>query len=206
MKLCKVFLTTLGAAVLLGLLVSASASGRSFSVDNQQFRAAFREVIFREGGGASFNCRVTLEGSLHARAIAKVLGSLIGYITRGTLGSCITGTATILTSTLPWHVKYSGFEGTLPEIRSLIGHIIGAAFQFRLTNGLTCLFRTETTEPWVDRLHFDPAPSHHVRMGLEGRIRTTCLGISTTTSTEAAPNSPYLVGLGTSTPISVTLI
>jgi hypothetical protein len=206
MKIRKLVLAAVGASVLLGSLVSASASGRSFSVDNQNLRAAFREVIFREGGSASTKCQLTLEGSLHARTIAKVLGSLIGYITRATLGPCVTGTATILTATLPWHVKYSGFQGTLPEITSVIVHTIGAGFQARLSNGITCLARTETNEPGIGRLHFDAQPSHHVRMGIEGRIRTTCLGISGTLSTEAAPNSSYVVGLGTSTPISVTLI
>src|SRR6476659_5905806 len=185
MKIRQVLLTAVSAVVLLGSLVSASASGRSFSVDNQQLRAAFRELALKEGGGASLNCRVTLEGSLHARTIAKVLGSLIGYITRATLGQCVTGTATMLTSTLPWHVRYSGFEGRLPEITSVIYHVIGLALKDRLSNGLTCLFSTETNEPGVGRLHFDASASNHVRMGIEGRIRTSCLGISATLSSEA---------------------
>ena len=92
MKLCKLLLAAVGATVLLGSLVS-SASARAFSVDNSNIRAAFREVRFHFPE-ATVICQVTLEGSLHSMTIAKTIGSLIGYITRATLGPCQAGTAT----------------------------------------------------------------------------------------------------------------
>jgi hypothetical protein len=207
MKIRKLVLATVGATVLLGSLVSASASARSFSVDNQSIRAAFSNVRFVEPRGVAVDCHVTLEGSLHSRTIAKTLGTLIGYITRATLGPCETGASTILTETLPWNIRYSGFEGILPEIRSVILHVVNASFKVRFPpTGPTCLARSEANEPVIGRLHFDAAPSNHVRLGFEGRIRTgiECLGVRGELLSETT--SPYVVLLGTSTPISVTLI
>lgn len=206
MNIRKVLLTAGAVSVLLGLLVVSSASGRGFAVDNQSIRAAFSEVIFREPGGASTNCHVTLEGSLHSSTIAKVLGTLIGSVTRATLGRCEVGTATILTEALPWNIRYSGFQGRLPEITSLIVHVPGFAVRSRLSNGITCLSTSEANEPVIGRLHFDANPSHHVRVGTSGGIRTgpECLGIRGELSTEQA--SRYLLLLGTAFPISITLI
>jgi hypothetical protein len=205
MKIRKLVLAAVGASVMLGSLVASSASARVFSTDTQSIRALFSEVIFREPLGASTNCHLTLEGSLHSVTIDKTPGTLIGNITRAVLGPCNgTQTATVLSETLPWNVRYSGFQGRLPEITSLITHVIGAAFRARLSNGITCLARTELNEPAIGRFHFDNGGSSHVRVGIEGAIRTTCIEITGRFSTELASN--YVVRSGTSTPISVRLI
>lgn len=206
MKLRKLLLVAMGAAAVLGSLVSVTASARSFSVDNQSIRAGFSNVRFTSPGGEAVDCHITLEGSLHSRTVGKVLGSLIGSITRAALGSCETGMFTILTETLPWNVRYSGFEGRLPEITSVIFHIVNAGLRFALPAGPTCLFRTEANEPLIGRLHFDSGASHHVRVGFSGRARTgiECLGVRIELASEAT--SPYVVLLGTATAISITLI
>jgi len=208
MKIHKLVLGAVGAMVLLGSLIASSASARVFSADSQSITASFSEVIFREPAfGATANCRVTLEGSLHSATVDKTPGTLIGSITRGIVGQCVGTTGgTILQETLPWNVRYSGFEGPLPEIRSLIIHVIGAAFRARLSNGITCLARTELNEPGRGRFHFDAAPSNHVRAGIEGAIRTgsECGGFRGTLSTEVT--SRYVKRSGTTTAISVTLI
>jgi hypothetical protein len=206
MKIHELVLAAVGAAVLLGSLVAPSASARVFSSDSQSIRALFSEVIIKEPLGASASCRLTLEGSLHSSTIDKTPGTLIGSITRTTLGQCATGTETILTETLPWNVRYSGFQGRLPEITSVIVHIVGAAIRLRLSNGIICLLRSELSEPAIGRFHFDSSGSHHVRIGLEGAIRTgaECGGIRVAPSTEVA--SRYVVRSGTSTPVSITLI
>src|SRR5215212_591052 len=129
----KVTLTALVAAL---ALVSAfsTASARNLSVSNQSFRIAWTPLTFTEGGLFNVRCNVTLEGSFHYRTIVKSLRALLGFITRATVErpSCRTnlGTAasaatwngieTILgaatPNTLPWHVTYEGFTGTLPNI------------------------------------------------------------------------------------------
>jgi hypothetical protein len=145
MKFCKLLLAAVGATVLLSALVG-TASARNISITNQTIRAQFREVRFEAAFGNTV-CQVTLEGSLHARTIAKVANSLIGYITAARLGPCPVGTATILQETLPWHVQYVSFNGTLPNITALNTNVIGSSFRVRETFGVTCLARSTTTAP-----------------------------------------------------------
>jgi hypothetical protein len=131
----KLMLVGLGATLLLALNIS-TASARTLSVSSQNFRGTFNDLEFRVGESTRDDCRVTLEGSLHARTIAKVAGALLGYITRVQTGQCNLGT-TILTSTLPWHVRYESFSGTLPNITLLVVRVRGA-FQVTL-----CLVATD---------------------------------------------------------------
>jgi len=178
MKLCKLLLAAVGATVLLGALVS-SASARNFEQSSQRTRAIFTNVEFHLPG-ATTRCALTLEGSLHSRTIAKVAGSLVGYITRADLGVCAAGTATILTTTLPWHVRYSGFEGALPEIRSAITHIIGASWRVRESGGIACLSRSTAGEPVIGNFHRNTATRELTSGEIRGTIRTgvECFGIA----------------------------
>ena len=101
MKLSKLLLATIGAAVLLGALVGSASAGR-FSTSSQTWRAAFRTVTFR-GGFGDMKCSVTLEGSLHTRTIAKTAGLLIASMTRsGCLASSTIVTALRGTCTMIW--------------------------------------------------------------------------------------------------------
>jgi hypothetical protein len=108
-------------------LAATTAAARNFSVGNQTFRGTFNNFEF-EAAAVRTTCRVTLEGSLHTRTIAKVAGSLIGYITRATFGQCSAGT-TVLTQTLPWHVSYESFSGRLPSITLLVLRMTGVSFR-----------------------------------------------------------------------------
>jgi hypothetical protein len=178
MKLCKLLLASVAATMLLGALVS-SASARNFEVSNQRIRAIFSEVNFHLLGGTT-ECHVTIEGSLHTRTMAKVIGSLIGYITRVDLGLCPVGTATVLTSTLPWHVRYSGFQGVLPRITSIITHVIDSSFRVREPGGITCLIRSTTTEPESVNYHRNPTTGQVETAEIGGTLRTgfECFGAS----------------------------
>jgi hypothetical protein len=200
MKLRKLLLAAVSATVLLSTLGS-SASARNFSLSNQFHRDSFSRVEFHLPGTTT-TCHVTLEGSVHSRTFAKTIGSLIGYITSAILGPCAAGTASILRETLPWHARYSGFEGALPAIRSVILHIIGASWRIREGGGINCLARSSAAEPVTERVHVDA--SGHQTAGIAGTIRTgaECLGISGS----FASDSPRVVLLGTSTAISLTLI
>jgi hypothetical protein len=147
MKLSKLLLAALSAMVLLSALVS-SASARNLSSSSQTLRSQFREVRFALPFG-TVNCQVTLEGSLHARTIAKVAGSLIGYITAARLGPCSSGRATILTETLPWHARYKSFAGTLPNITSVRIDVINASFRVAEGFIFNCLARSTAAEPAI---------------------------------------------------------
>jgi hypothetical protein len=207
MKLSKLLLATVGATVLLGALV-ASASARNFSVSNQNISAMWSSVHFTGPFGGLADCHLTLEGSLHSRTIAKVAGSLIGYITRAILGRCEAGTATIEQERLPWHISYSGFEGALPNITSIFIHVVGASFHVRTTEGITCHVLTTATEPARGILHRSTATHEITETGIEGRIRAggECLNATGTLSTAPESSGAFSL-LGTSNVrISVSLI
>ena len=203
MKLSKLLLATVGASVLLGALVS-SASARNLSVSNQSISGMWSSVEFNLPG-ATTRCHVTLEGSLHSRTMPKMIGSLIGYITRAILGRCEEGTATISRESLPWHVTYSGFQGTLPNITSIITHVIGASFHIREPFGIRCHVRLTPERPGVGTFHRNITSHEITEVSISGRIRTTECGAEGTLSTPA--NSGALSLLGTqNVRISVSLI
>jgi hypothetical protein len=202
MKICKLLLAAAGATVLLGALVS-SASARNLSVSNQSIRASFSSVEFHLPG-ATTRCHVTLEGSLHSRTMIKMSGSLIGYITSAILGPCLSGTATILRETLPWHVRYHGFQGILPNISSIITHTVGAAWRVRGPEGANCLARSSAAEPVIGTFH--RGATHRIEhVGISGTIRTgfECLGISGSFNSDSG--SVSLLGAG-HTSIFISLI
>jgi hypothetical protein len=95
---------------------------------------------------------VTLEGSLHGRTLAKSAGTLIGYIMRARTSRCSVGTAVLLSpedgqaTTLPWHIRYDSFSGTLPNITRVRWHIVGLSY--RVVDELEfCLYTSTTTRP-----------------------------------------------------------
>jgi hypothetical protein len=201
MKISKLLLAALGATIVLGAFVS-TASARNLSISTQFIRTAFTSVRFSEPFGGRTDCAVTLEGSLHTRTIAKVAGTLIGYITRADLGTCATGTATILRETLPWHVRYLAFAGTLPNITRLIINVIGASFRVRFPGGTECLARTTPEQPGIGSFERDITTRELTSAEIRGTIRTSCFGINGTfTSSRNTPTQ-----LGTTTRITVTLI
>jgi hypothetical protein len=128
----KLAITALAAAAALGALVS-TASARNLSISNQNIRATYRSNEFgASGGGVTLRCELTLEGSFHTNTIVKNVGALVGYITRAIVRRPCTGgtvwahsgeTNEILggtfANTLPWHIRYDGFTGTLPAIASV---------------------------------------------------------------------------------------
>jgi hypothetical protein len=143
MKTCMRF-GAIGALALLIALSSAASAGH-LSISSQTFRTVWREFGFAGPFGTT-TCELTLEGSLHSRTIAKVNGSLAGYVTRATLGPCSAGTATILTATLPWHIRYQSFAGTLPNISSVSLGVINVSIAVREQFGIVCLGRSTVAQ------------------------------------------------------------
>lgn len=148
----KLVITALAATAVLAALVS-SASARNIETSSQTFRVTWTSLEL-SGGGATVRCQVTLEGSFHSRTIAKSVGALIGYVTAarsknesctGGRGWAFNGTerqgTTTLANSLPWHVQYNGFEGTLPNISALRIQLSGARFLVEIL-GLRCIYTT----------------------------------------------------------------
>jgi hypothetical protein len=186
MKLRTPLLAAVSATMLLAALVS-SASARNFSVSNQNIRASFSSVEFFLPGNTT-RCRVTLEGSLHERTIIKRIALRIGHITSAILGPCSSGTATILRETLPWNVNYSGFEGALPNIRSIRTHIVHASWRVREAEGINCLVRSTEGEPVVATFHRNTTTQKLSEVGISGSIRTgenECFGIQGSFSSDS---------------------
>jgi len=203
MKISKLLLATVGASVLLGGLASTT-SARNFSLSNQTISTMWSSVEFELPGGA-VRCELTIEGSFHSRTAAKVIGSLVGLITKAILGPChVPGTVTILSATLPWHVRYSGFEGGLPNITSTIAHVIGASFRAANTS-VNCLSFSTEARPAIGIFHRNPVTREITEAGLSGRLptRSECLGIEGTFRSDSGAVSL----LGTSNVrITLTLI
>jgi hypothetical protein len=81
-------LLALTAAATFMAAIGTTASARNISISEQRLRANFRELIFRSSSGVALTCSLTLESSFHSRTIAKVVESLVGYITGGAFGGC----------------------------------------------------------------------------------------------------------------------
>jgi len=156
----------LGLAALTTALIFAAAvstaAARRLQLSNQNITAKWTALTFSSeagGEGIEIACPLTLEGSFHSRTISKVSGQLIGYITRANLtsASCIfRGGATHMqilngtegtTTSLPWHIQYNSFAGTLPRIRGVRLALIGFAFLTRAILGVTCLYKSTQREP-----------------------------------------------------------
>jgi hypothetical protein len=146
MRLCKMLFAALSAAALLGTM-AGSATARNFSVLEASSTATFPRVEFA-GGFGTVRCNLTLGARLHSRTFAKVLESLAGLITAATVGGCEAGSATILRETLPWHMRYNGFSGTLPEISSIATNVIGFSFRIREPFGVEFLGTSTASNPW----------------------------------------------------------
>jgi hypothetical protein len=143
----KLILATLTATLLI-TLATTNATARNISISHGElFSATWRQLRFVSGGSTSAACDVTIEGSFHYRTIFKARDSLVGYITRGIAGNCERGSATVLTTNLPWHIRYQGFQGMLPNITGIRFRLILGEFKVHTVQGPECLARSTSTEP-----------------------------------------------------------
>ena len=136
----KLGVTAFAATLFLAVAVGSASAG-NLSINNQNLRITFNRLEFSAPEFAMIRCPVTVEGSFHTRTIAKVAGSLVGAITRSRVKqeACTNGTAasfngvetyngTTTPNTLPWHLTYEGFTGTLPNIATL--RVLYSRFRF----------------------------------------------------------------------------
>jgi hypothetical protein len=136
MKLSKLLLSVVGATMLLGALVG-SASARNLSNSSLTDRAAWTRVTFA-GGFGTVDCELVLRGSFHTRTTSKTIGSLIGYYTEANISRCSRGGITVNRASLPWHRRYRGFSGTLPNITTISETVTGSEWRVREPFGITC--------------------------------------------------------------------
>jgi hypothetical protein len=186
--------------VLLGL-PAANACAARLSLSSSTFRIISGPGE-REG---TIICPLTLEGSFHSRTLAKVANSLIGYITRASLneGLCTGGRATYLRETLPWHLQYAGFSGTLPNIASIGTKIIGLSYvAVEPPFEMRCLYRTTAETPGIGIWSREVGGRIiNFRFGENERIRGSC-GFER----NLIGSTPGVTELGSTTAITLTLI
>lgn len=192
-------LATLAVLVALCSAVAGTASANRISTSSTQIRHTWPEWTVTDAG-STVTCPITLEGSVHSSTIAKTVGLLVGYINRAITGTCRGGSVTFLTTSLPWHIRYETFFGTLPNIAAISFQIVGMAFETTIL-GFPCLFQTSAVSPasWTDNMAAGGGVTS-VRWHEAPTIPGSC-GIEATFS-----GSGSLTQSGTTTPISITLI
>jgi hypothetical protein len=168
----RIALTALGALLVL-VAACSLATARRIEISDQTFLARWNAtapntyLTFRGGFGISIECRATIKGSFHSRTISKVCGQLIGYVYRDpettVIHPCpnndingeyffLNGTEVLATrtvpNTLPWHIRYLSFAGTLPAITGIKIAIIGFAI-LASGAGFRCLYQSTEVLPFV---------------------------------------------------------
>jgi hypothetical protein len=211
----RLALTALVATAAFATLV-ATASAARFEPSNQLVRVAWSSLEFE--AGFNIRCGVTLEGSFHSRTIAKVVGSLIGLITRAAVRHpCTNGEAwafngserlgaTTLATSLPWHITYEGFTGTLPNIATL--RILLSNARFRVQDPifrLLCVYTTGAGRNATGTATVSAAGVVDRLVASSGAIASDTAGCPAGRFTSGAADGAITV-LGTATRITVRLI
>jgi len=150
MRRFKTLLAFAIATVAFGVLTDI-ASARNYSYSETRFTATYFSFEWRGGVGTT-RCNVTLANQLHTRTMPKVLESLVGLITAASVGGCSAGSATVLGATLPWHIRYAGFGGTLPNISQIRTKIVGWQFRVREPFGVEYLETSTASSPTTGTL------------------------------------------------------
>jgi hypothetical protein len=142
----KTILAVVGAAALLAALVGVASAGR-LSASANTVNSTWARISFR-GGLGTVECEVIVNGTFHSRTITKTPLLLTGLITAANINRCARGGATVLRETLPWHVRYSSFTGTLPAIASIQARVVGLSFRAaEPVFGVECLVRATAETP-----------------------------------------------------------
>ena len=188
------------AATMLVVALSGPASANRLSLSEQETLITWDDLDF---AGGIIQCDVSLRVTFHSRTFEKVPGRLVGHITAGDVGACNAGnSASILQSSLPWHVQYDSFIGRLPSITGIRLRLINAAFLINLGGAIGCLYRSTAANP---------------AFGIANR---NAAGLITGLSADEGPSIPIAIELtlfcpstgrfsgtgGLSRPITVTLI
>lgn len=179
MRPSKLLLVVMSVTSLVAVM-TGSAVARQLELSERDLRATFPRWEISNAFGTA-KCELTLEMTMHERRITKTAELLIGFVTRAAITACAMGTANLQIETLPWHIRYESFTGTLPNITRLNTRVIGMAWNIREPIfGVMCLIRTSAGEP--ARLIFSrEAGSVLTEATLGGEIASgpECMGIRT---------------------------
>jgi hypothetical protein len=205
----KTLLAVVGATVMLTALVSSASAGR-LSTTSKNTRATWASLeLIEPVFGSTVRCPITVEGSFHSATMGKVAGALVGHISRSTINTtgCSGGRATILQASLPWHIRYSGFTGTLPNITALRTDAIGVQIRIEGAFG-SCLFTSSVTQPIIGTLNRSVATRSLTSVTTGGGIvsNEACGPFGERISGSFGGTSNSLTVLGTTTLITITLI
>jgi len=199
------------AIVLAFCALSTVASANKLSVSDRGVRIVWSPLTAgaqtRELFGAE--CPVTMEGSFHSNTISKVVGSLIGFITRASVAtaSCTGGTFRFLLETLPWHVQYSYFRGTLPAISTMGLGFVGAAISITSPPFFeNCLARSTAERPMGWEAEREAGGSIRSLLAESRTILPLSGSIMCTAATFFYTGAGRVTRLGATTQVALTLI
>jgi hypothetical protein len=190
---------TAATVLLAAAILASTASARTLSTSSQTLRVTFARLRVT-GVFGNIVCPATLEGTFHARTIPKVSETLVGLITAANQGVCAENQGILLRETLPWHLRYIAFKGTLPNITEIGLQIVGFAMRIREPL-FTCLLVSEPGEPLVLGIARNVATRELTTARLLGLINTLC-GLEARVESDAGP----VTVLGAATRITLTLI
>jgi len=198
----KLALIGFGATMLMAFAIG-TASARNLSISNQNIRMTFNNIELIGEEISTTSCHLTLEGSFHTRTLVKTPNTLVGLLTRVTTANC---NHPVRILTLPWHIRYAGFSGTLPNITLIIAKAVGVAIDIEPGVGFQCL--TEATLEF--RAVRDTAtrvltgvtiPTQEVALGSGGGF-----GCPVSTGSLSSNGTGGVTVLGAATSLTVTLI
>jgi hypothetical protein len=211
MRHTKLMMAALTAALVFSALVATASARNGLRPSPTSVNATITSLIL-SSPAANVSCPVTLGFSLHS-TIAKVERTLAGFLNRVSVGGCTdsvntAASARALTETLPWHVRYRIFLGTLPNITGVELEVINTQFLVRIGEpfggNIGCLYRATLrglagTNP-ATRLTLPRQPVTFVTQ-LERGTFTECPRAA------GAGSEPELEGIFTlTTPVTITLI
>jgi hypothetical protein len=198
-------------ALLTLAVVTGSASATRIETSSLTIRAKWESRLNLNATGVA--CDVQVEGRLHETRITKVSGTLIGQIERAEVtGACTGGTMWILngierpTNTLPWHIRYDSFAGTLPVITAVKIQIIRFAAIIRDNIGDECLYGSTAARPAFAQFTINTIDEISNLRPLASSIPRVGLGVGLCNETTTWENIADVTVAGATTRIKVRLI
>ncbi len=135
------------AVAVCGLTGGAAVALRSLEFSaRESLRAGMNGTLLftNEAGLGVTECEIVLITTLH-RAVSKIKGALLGTLGSVAVGlGCEGPQVSVLRETLPWHITYQSFSGTLPGISAVGISVTGVALQYE-SFGARCLYRGNLT-------------------------------------------------------------
>jgi len=193
----KAAIAVAAAAIALFAAVGTASAAR-LSMTESRFLAGWSSMSFAIAE-TTVRCPAIIEGSFHARSFSKTSGTLVGYVRLAYVPSeqCTGGGVTVNEETLPWHVRYESFTGTLPSITGVRFQIIGATLRGEIL-GIRCQYITSATEPLVIRAGVTSGAMRELEPLRERTIRGTggiCPNAALSGASATAESNPITIRL-----------